>query len=317
MSYSEQVKTEIVQHWGPQTDEFMACLAAVMKQAGTMSLLPGREFGFRISTENAKTAGFLTKYIKEYIHPKIQLVVSKGNSLRKKNLYHINLDGIPDLKDWLEKLGILGYQGEDLVIRDDVPQDLLKDDATKRAYIKGAFLGSGSISHPEKQYHLEFVLQSEAYGKGLADLLAGYGIKGRMIPRKGSQILYIKGSEQVVDLLNVLSAHQSLLETENIRIVKGLRNSVNRIVNCETANLDKTVTASVRQVEAIRHIQRTVGLDRLPEPLRQLAEARLNYPDASLKELGDILEPPVGKSGINHRFRKIEAIAEEIDRGDV
>ena len=133
---------------------------------------------------------------------------------------------------------------------------------------------------------------------------------------KNSFIIYIKEGEQIVDLLNIVGAHTSLLELENIRIMKEMRNNVNRLVNCETANLSKTVNAAVRQVESIKLIQNSIGLQRLPKNLQEVAELRLSYPDESLKELGEMLDPPVGKSGINHRLRKIEKIAEEIRSGN-
>ena len=197
-----------------------------------------------------------------------------------------------------------------------IPEFVLKDDNIKRAYIKGAFLGGGSISNPEKTYHLEFVTHSEEYAQDLSKLINSFGLNSKVIQRKNSFIIYIKEGEQIVDLLNIVGAHTSLLELENIRIMKEMRNNVNRLVNCETANLSKTVNAAVRQVESIKLIQNSIGLQRLPKNLQEVAELRLSYPDESLKELGEMLDPPVGKSGINHRLRKIEKIAEEIRSGN-
>ena len=150
----------------------------------------------------------------------------------------------------------------------------------------------------------------------LCKLINSFGLNSKVIQRKNSFIIYIKEGEQIVDLLNIVGAHTSLLELENIRIMKEMRNNVNRLVNCETANLSKTVNAAVRQVESIKLIQSTIGLQRLPKNLKEVAELRLSYPDESLKELGEMLNPPVGKSGINHRLRKIEKIAEEIRSGN-
>ena len=150
----------------------------------------------------------------------------------------------------------------------------------------------------------------------MCKLINSFGLNSKVIQRKNSFIIYIKEGEQIVDLLNIVGAHTSLLELENIRIMKEMRNNVNRLVNCETANLSKTVNAAVRQVESIKLIQSTIGLKRLPKNLQEVAELRLSYPDESLKELGEMLDPPVGKSGINHRLRKIEKIAEEIRSGN-
>ena len=314
MSYSGQVKSEIIHSLEINRDDFMAMLSAIMKVSGTMSLLPGAGMGFRISTENPGTARFITKYLKEYVDDSVRVIVSRGSTLRKKNLYIISLDEIKDVKSLLLDTGILGSSNDELFIDESVPKQWVKTDALRRAYLIGAFLGSGSISNPEKQYHLEFVTHSENYAEDLLTVLWKYKLKGKIINRKGSYVVYIKEGEQIVDLLNVMGAHNALLETENIRIVKDMRNNVNRLVNCETANLPKTVNASVRQMEAIRHIQRTIGLARLPELLREVAEIRLNYPESTLQELGEMLEPKVGKSGINHRLRKIEKIAEEIEK---
>lgn len=314
MSYSGKVKAEITRQEELSRPEFMALLSAVMKVTGTMSLLPGKGIGFRISTENPVTARFLTKHLKELVDASVRVLVSRSATLKKKNLYLISFDEVRDLKGLLFETGILTEEGDHLMIDDSIPRQLVKTETHKRAYLRGAFLGSGSISDPEKQYHLEFVTHSEQYADELVWLLRTWQLKARVISRKGSHVVYLKEGEQIVDLLNIMGAHQALLETENIRILKGMRNSVNRLVNCETANLSKTVNASVRQMEAIRLIQRTIGLNRLPEALRQAAELRSSYPEATLKELGDMMEPPVGKSGVNHRLRKIEKIAEEIER---
>ena len=191
-----------------------------------------------------------------------------------------------------------------------IKSSLVDTDETKKAYIRGAFLGGGSISNPEKTYHLEFVTHDLDYAQELSALINSFGLTSKVIQRKNSFIIYLKEGEQIVDLLNIIGAHNSLLELENIRIMKEMRNNVNRLVNCETANLSKTVNAAVRQVESIKLIQKEIGLNRLPQNLREIAELRLNHPDESLKELGEMLNPPIGKSGLNHPHRRIEMIAD-------
>ena len=216
------------------------------------------------------------------------------------------------VRDLLSETGILKEIDGIMSLDYRIERHIFDDDSMKRAYIRGAFIGGGSISNPEKTYHLEFVTHSEEYARDLCNLVNSFKLNSKVIQRKNSFIVYIKEGEQIVDLLNIIGAHSSLLEVENIRIMKEMRNNVNRLVNCETANLSKTVNAAVRQVESIKLIQSQIGLQRLPENLREVAELRLNYPDESLKELGEMLDPPVGKSGINHRLRKIEKIAEEL-----
>lgn len=171
------------------------------------------------------------------------------------------------------------------------------------------------MSNPEKAYHLEFVVNSLELAEELKELINSYGLTSKVIARKNSHIVYLKEGEQIVDILSIIGAYNSLFEFENVRIVKDMRNNVNRLVNCETANLSKTVNAAVRQVESIKLIEKEIGLKRLSKPLRDIAELRLEYPDESLKELGEMLDPPVGKSGVNHRLRKIEKIADELRKG--
>jgi len=136
-------------------------------------------------------------------------------------------------------------------------------------------------------------------------------LNSKIIQRKDNFVVYIKEGEQIVDLLNIIGAHQALLKLEDIRVLKEVRNNINRLVNCETANLGKTISASMRQIESIKTIQRRMGLNKLPDNLREIAEVRLANPDASLKEIGEMMNPPIGKSGVNHRFRKLEEIADE------
>lgn len=175
-------------------------------------------------------------------------------------------------------------------------------------------MGCGSISDPEKSYHAEFVNSREEHSKGICKLLEGFGITGRIILRKNYYVTYVKESEQISDLLALMGASNSVLEFENVRAVKETRNQINRVINCETANLDKIVDTSVRQINSIKVLKKYKAIDTLPDHLRELAYLRLNHSNASLKELGEMLNPPLGKSGVNHRLRKIEEIAKEIEQ---
>lgn len=314
MSYSAKVKSEIVREENMTRDEFSSLLSAVMKVAGVLSLSSGGREGFRISTENASTARFLLKNIKQQLKMNATTIVSKSQSFKKNNLYIINFEDNENMREFLIEMGILAEEEGGITLNVSIPEKLISTDLRKKAYIKGAFLGSGSMTDPEKQYHLEFVTHSEEYAQELMKLLGAFGLNAKVIPRKGIYVVYIKEGEQIVDVLNILGAHNALLEAENVRIIKDMRNNVNRLVNCETANLSKTVNASVRQTEAIKFIEKTTGLSRLPDQLKEIAELRLANPGISLKELGDMLDPKVGKSGVNHRLRKIEKFAEELGR---
>lgn len=189
---------------------------------------------------------------------------------------------------------------------------VIKSMCCKRAFLRGVFLGIGSMSNPEKGYHLEFVCSSASQADQLVDTLAVFEIRARIVARKKYLVVYIKESEEISTLLNVIGAHVSLMELENLRILKDVRNSVNRKVNCEAANITKTVNAAAKQIEDIQYIREHYGLDNLPENLRQMARLRLEYPDTALKELGEYLTPKVGKSGVNHRLRKLGELAENL-----
>lgn len=189
---------------------------------------------------------------------------------------------------------------------------LLKNDCCRRAFLRGVFLSSGSLSDPNKGYHLEFVCACEEQASQLVDILAGYGVEAHSILRKKYYVVYIKEGEAIVDVLNIMGAHMSLMDLENTRILKEISNSINRRVNCETANIAKTVGAASKQTEDIIYIRDNYGLKRLPDRLREIAEVRLENPEATLKELGELLDPPVGKSGVNHRLRKLSEFAEEL-----
>ena len=305
MSFSAKVKGEICRYIDISKEEALAELSAIMKGSGTIGF-SGKGLSFRITTENPASARHIFTILK----------VKKSNSLKKNNIYMVLIEEDMGVRDLLQETGIFREIDGVLTIDYKIDPEMVKTEEYKKAYIRGAFIGGGSVTNPEKTYHLEFVTHSEEYAIDLSKLINSFGLNSKVIQRKNSFIIYIKEGEQIVDLLNIVGAHTSLLELENIRIMKEMRNNVNRLVNCETANLSKTVNAAVRQVESIKLIQNSIGLKRLPKNLQEVAELRLSYPDESLKELGEMLDPPVGKSGINHRLRKIEKIAEEIRSGN-
>lgn len=312
MSFSSKVKEEICRNIDIDKNQALSILSGIMKISGTISFAANKQINFRINTENAAIARLVFKLLKKYFNIHTRLMVKKSSSLKKNNIYMVVITEEMGVRDILSKAGILSDDEERIGFNFGIKRELVDTDETKRAYIRGAFLGGGSISNPEKTYHLEFVTHNLEYAKELSALINTFGLTSKVIQRKNSFIIYLKEGEQIVDLLNIIGAHNSLLQLENIRIMKEMRNNVNRLVNCETANLSKTVNAAVRQVESIKLIQREIGLSRLPQNLREIAELRLNNPDVSLKELGEMLNPPIGKSGVNHRLRRIEKIAGEL-----
>ena len=176
----------------------------------------------------------------------------------------------------------------------------------KKAYLRKSFIAWGSCSNPEKTYHMEFNLPSEKEVTKLCQILNYFDIMAR---QRGRSLIYLKEAENIVDALNLMGAHKALLAFENVRILKEINNKVNRQVNFETANLEKTVSASVQQIEDIQYISVRAGFEAMPEPLLAVARLRLTHPDATLREIGQMLHPPISKSGVNHRLRKISALA--------
>lgn len=184
----------------------------------------------------------------------------------------------------------------------------------RRAFLRGAFLCRGSVSAPSKHYHFEIVVDAKEVAESLVACLGSLGQEERVSRRKGAYLVYLKESESIVDVLSLMGAHQALLELENVRIVKGMRNRVNRLVNSETANVDKTVNAALSQLEAIRLIDDAQGLSNLPGPLVALARARQEFPYASLRELGELMSPKVSKSSVSYRMRRLMSVAETLQR---
>lgn len=314
MSFSSKVKNEICRYTEYSKEEAKALLAGIMKVSGTIGLSGYRKINFRTSTENPAIARLVFKLLKEHFDIHSKLMVKKSNSLKKNNIYLVMITEEMGVRSLLKEVGVLSASENLFMIDYSIPDRIIHEETWKRSYIRGVFLGGGSISNPEKTYHLEFVTHNEEYAEDLKNLINTYGLNSKVIKRKSSFVIYLKEGEQIVDSLNIIGAHNSLLQLENVRIMKEMRNNVNRLVNCETANLSKTVNAAVRQIESIKLIQSEAGLERLPQNLREVAELRLKFPNESLKELGQMLNPPVGKSGINHRLRRIEKIASELKK---
>ncbi len=286
MSFSSEVKTELAKHISPARHCQIAELAAIMNFCGQY----GRD------GEGKYTLGFQTEN---------EAVVRKGFTLLKKT-YNIEADSI---LEELEIQGILQKLGD---LSEPVSSLLIKNSCCKRAFLRGAFLSIGSMSDPAKGYHLEFNCTDERKAEQLQELMEAFDIESKIILRKKYFVVYLKEGSGIVDLLNVCEAPVSLMNLENLRILKEMRNSVNRRVNCETANIAKTVNAAARQVEDIEYLKTHYGFQNLSEALRDMAEIRLEHPDAPLKELGEYFHPPIGKSGVNHRLRKLSQLAEKV-----
>lgn len=259
-------------------------------------------------TENAAIARRMYGLIKKYFEVESKLVVRRKMKLDKNNVYIVRLHtGVEAI---LEELGMRDNERH----ARRIPQDIMEDDQKKRSYLRGAFLAGGSVNSPEtSRYHLEIRSNCKEHNKDMCEIINSFGLNARTLERRNNHIIYLKESERISDFLALIGAPQSVLKFEDTRIVRDMRNSVNRLVNCENANLNKTADASSKQRENILLIDSEYGLENIPEKLREIAELRLENPDASLKELGELLPSgQISKSGVNHRMRKINETAEEI-----
>jgi DNA-binding protein WhiA len=276
MSFSSDVKEELARQHSKARHCQIAELSAMIMQEGRISMEP---LALSFETDNP-------------------ILLEKYGMLMKRAL---QIDVEEPLKSKDCKKIIEAIQGL-----------YLEKTCCKRAFIRGAFMASGSMTDPNKAYHFEIVCRSPEQASRLQELMKEFETDPKVIERKNYYVVYLKEGSQIVDMLNVMEAYVSLMNLENVRILKEMRNSVNRQVNCETANISKTVNAAVKQIADIELIRDTEGLDSLPLPLKEMALIRLEYPEAPLKDLGKYLQPPVGKSGINHRLRKLAAIADAI-----
>ena len=312
MTFSSRIKDELSRTEINSTIVAQAEIAAIVRTMGYISFKGFSKMEVEFSTENAAVARRIFKLLKIAYEISTQVSVEKTNRLKKHNNYIIKIED-KLAKKFLLDTGIADKEVFNIMSFDyGIPKNLIKNDLCKRAYIKGSFMGCGSISDPEKSYHAEFVSSREEQSKGICTLLDNYGVTGKTLYRKNNYVTYIKESEQISDLLALMGAHKALLDFENVRAVKETRNQINRVINCETANLDKIVDTSMRQINSIKVLKKHKAIDKLPDHLRELAYLRLKHGNASLKELGEMLNPPLGKSGVNHRLRKIEEIAEDL-----
>jgi DNA-binding protein WhiA len=312
MSFSSDTKDELARIIDPHDGCALAELTAVLCVSGTVSLLGEGRVGLYVQTEHAPTARRLLQSIRRQFGVKPELRAVRRGRLGGRNTYRLSLTGAP-AEAMLLACGVLHRDTEGrFFIRPVTPRKALARKCCRRAFLRGAFLACGSVSNPEKEYHSEFVAGDPRFAATLRAVLSKFGLAAKTVRRKGAVVVYLKEAEQIVTLLNLIGAHGALLALEDIRIRKELRNNVNRVVNCDSANLGKTVDAATRQMEAIERILALGALDRLPLPLRQMAETRMQHREASLQELGALLDPPVGKSGVNHRLRRLIAYADAL-----
>lgn len=312
MSFSSHVKEELSRQVSPARHCQIAEIAAILSLCGKVHITEDNSYTIRIHTENVAVARKYFTLLKKAFNIRADVAIRRNAFLKKNRTYTVAVRKNEDAVRVLQAARLLCEDGDVYENMSVVKNLIIQNSCCRRAFIRGAFLAAGSISDPEKFYHFEIVCASMEKAEQLKEIIATFSVEAKIVVRKKYYVVYIKEGSQIVEILSVMEAPVALMELENIRILKEMRNSVNRQVNCETANINKTVSAAVKQLEDIEYIRDTVGLDYLPESLAEIAQARLERPDATLKELGEALSPPVGKSGVNHRLRKVSAIAENL-----
>jgi len=216
----------------------------------------------------------------------------------------------------IENLNEIQYENKDIVLSNTIIEELKNTDISKenqdiyvKSLIRGIFLGSGSVNNPENKYHLEIILSTKQNAEIIKELLDKLEIKMKLLERKSGYSLYIKDADEISKFLAFIGANSAVLKFEEIRVIRDMKNNINRKVNCETANITKTINAAVKQIDAIKKLKKTGKFENLSDSLKEIAELRLENPDASLIELGEMLKNPIGKSGVNHRLKQIEELA--------
>ena len=306
MSYASDVKKELTT-LEVHKENAKAELMALIRMNGSISLA-NRKIILNIQTENPAIARRIYKLILEFYEVESKLVVRKKMKLNKNNVYVVRIAN--QAQAILDDLGIFdNYQ-----IVERVPIELLKDDSQVRSYLRGAFLAGGSVNNPEtSRYHLEIYSLYEEHNDMISEMMNNYELNSRTTDRRSGYITYLKEAEKIANFLQLIGATNAMLKFEDVRIMRDMRNSVNRLVNCENANMNKVANASTKQISNIQFIDDTVGLDKLPEKLYEVAITRMKMPEVSLKELSESLPSgAISKSGINHRLRKINEFADKI-----
>ncbi len=299
MSFAGEVKQELLEQTGKSRHCQLAELAALFSSFGQVVIGEDGDYTIKFATEN------LTVWKKCYILVKKAFHIVPDLSIRGHHQFLLYILDDEDALAFMKEIQVLDSTRL-------AAEPLIRRQCCKRAFLRGIFLACGSVTDPHSRYHLELAVGSRDRAIRIQEIIGVFELEAKIIERKSGYVVYMKEGAAIVDFLNITGAHVALMEFENVRILKEMRNSINRQVNCETANIKKTVSAASRQTEDIRFIHDTIGFGNLSENLSQIARVRLENPEVTLKELGEKLDPPIGKSGVNHRLRKLSEIAEEL-----
>ncbi|MFP4661290.1 MAG: DNA-binding protein WhiA [Halanaerobiales bacterium] len=305
MSFTADVKHEIARIAGEELPE----LAALIRMDGSIQI-SNKKLGLRIKIYLGDLARKIYSLIKKQFNLEMQIMVRKDTHFdTKHNIYELFLPPQEGMDNFLYDLGLLD-ESRNLIF--EIKDEFIKRRSSQRAYLRGAFLGGGSVNRPGSEYHLEFRCEHLGFAEDLIELLALFDVEGHLTEHNNKYIVYLKNFDDITTVLNIIGAHKALLKMEDKYIMKSLKNNTNRRVNFETANLDKTIEAAMLQLEDIEVIESRKGLNSLSKGLKEIALLRKENPYASLKELGEMLEPKLSKSGVNHRMRRINKIADKL-----
>lgn len=311
MSFSNKVRKESLNKKNLKKIEKVSELCGIIKFGGTISLLRDEKINLAISTENPAVTRRIFSLYKSVFNKKLDIYFEK-KSEKSRGLYTLFTKDDKTLKDDLIKLDIIEVKNNKINILYNIPDYVQESIENAKSYITGAFIMSGSMSDPERSYHVEFTTRILENAENFVKLLEKFSIKSSISERKNFYLCYIKESESISNLLNVIGAHQAMFDFEDIRIKKQMRNDVNRLVNCETSNLERVVKTAVRQIDSIKYLIENDQFDILDDNLQEIAMIRMQNPDMSLREIGESLDKPLSKSGVNHRLIKIEKIANNL-----
>lgn len=306
MSYSSETKEELCRFEPDSVCCLLAELSGIVSTAGSVIYRGGGEKRLSIETENSAVARRIFRLLRDVFDVQPELVTLHRARLGGRNAHRIEISG-GEASFVMEGCGIAFGQ------RRGVPREITVRKCCRMAFLRGVFLASGSVTDPEKEYHLEFALADEAFAQAVQKLIARFELEANIIRRRQTTLVYLKGQTPIADMLSILGAQSARFAMEDAFIRKELRNNANRAVNCDSANVQRAVTAASRQTQAIERLLRARGEESLPPALLQTAKMRLGHPEVSLEELGRLLDPPVGKSGVNHRLRKLEQMANELE----
>lgn len=323
--FSAMTKDDLARFTAATRCCMLAELAAIARMTGRFA--GGRRAGgdarFEMATENAALARRIVSLMRNLfdLKPSVKTTRRKGGA--PGHLYVVSLPWDEKARAALDEMGVVlkrSGRGGCGAMRPGVPWGILSRQCCRRAYLRGAFLARGYVQNPEKAYHMEIVTDAEPHARGIVRIAGSFGVAARMSKRRRGFMVYVKGGDDVAQLLRVTGAHASVIALESVRVMRGVRGDVNRVVNCDTANVAKAVDAGLAQVETIRELVARAGMDSLPPGLQEIARLRLEHPEASLKELGEMAVPPITKSAANHRMRRLLDLArraEAEDRGDL